>query len=66
MGTANEKLNKTMQDLVVKYNIAPEAITELTQAMRAYAKDPSKTAEVVKILNDAIRQSSTGMGKMAT
>lgn len=66
MGAANEKLNKTMQDLVVKYNIAPEAVTELTQAMRAYAKDSSKTAEVVKILNDAINQSSTGMSKMST
>lgn len=66
MDAANEKLNKTMQDLVVKYKIAPEAVTELTQAMRAYAKDSSKTAEVVKILNDAINQSSTGMSKMST
>ena len=66
MDTANENLNKTMQDLVVKYNIAPEAVTKLAQAMQAYAKDSSKTAEVVKTLNDAIRQSSTGMGKMST
>lgn len=66
MSAANEKLNKTMQDLVVKYNIAPEAVTKLTQAMQAYAKDSSKTAEVVKTLNDAIRQSSTGMDKMST
>ena len=66
MGTANEKLSKTMQDLVVKYKIAPEAVTELTQAMRTYAKDSSKTAEVVKALNDAINQSSAGMGKMTT
>ena len=66
MDTANKNLNKTMQDLVVKYKIAPEAVTELTQAMRAYAKDSSKTAEVVKALNDAIRQSSAGMGKMST
>lgn len=66
MGAANEKLNKTMQDLVVKYNIAPEAVTELAQAMQAYAKDSSKAAEVVKILNDAINQSSAGMGKMST
>ena len=66
MGAANEKLNKTMQDLVVKYNIAPEAVTELTQAMRTYAKDSSKAAEVVKILNDAINQSSAGMDKMST
>ena len=34
--------------------------------MRAYAKDSSKTAEVVKALNDAINQSSAGMGKMTT
>ena len=66
MDTANKNLNKTMQDLVVKYKIAPEAVTELTQVMRAYAKDSSKTAEVVKALNDAIRQSSAGMGKMST
>ena len=66
MGAANEKLNKTMQDLVVKYNIAPEAVTELAQAMQAYAKDSSKAAEVAKILNDAINQSSAGMGKMST
>lgn len=66
MDAANEKLSKTMQDLVVKYNIAPEAVTELTQAMQAYAKDSSKAAEVVKILNDAINQSSAGMGKMST
>lgn len=66
MDAANEKLNKTMQDLVVKYKIAPEAVTELTQAMRTYAKDSSKTAEVVKTLNDAIRQSNAGMGKMST
>lgn len=66
MGTANEKLNKTMQDLVVKYKLAPEAVTELTQAMRTYARDSSKTAEVVKALNDAIHQSSAGMGKMTT
>ena len=66
MDAANEKLNKTMQDLVVKYKIAPEAVTELTQAMRTYAKDSSKTAEVVKALNDAINQSSAGMGKMTT
>lgn len=66
MGIANEKLNKTMQDLVVKYKIAPEAVTELTQAMQAYAKDSSKAAEVAKILNDAINQSSAGMGKMST
>ena len=66
MGTANEKLSKTMQDLVVKYKIAPEAVTELTQAMQAYAKDSSKTAEVVKALNDAINQSNAGMGKMST
>ena len=66
MGTANEKLSKTMQDLVVKYKIAPEAVTELTQAMRTYARDSSKTAEVVKALNDAINQSSAGMGKMTT
>lgn len=66
MDAANEKLNKTMQDLVVKYEIAPEAVTELTQAMRAYAKDSSKAAEVAKILNDAINQSSAGMGKMST
>lgn len=66
MGAANEKLNKTMQDLVVKYKIAPEAVTELAQAMQAYAKDSSKAAEVAKILNDAINQSSAGMGKMST
>ena len=66
MDTANKNLNKTMQDLVVKYKIAPEAVTELTQAMRAYAKDSSKTAEVVKALNDAINQSNAGMGKMST
>ena len=66
MDAANEKLNKTMQDLVVKYEIAPEAVTELTQAMQAYAKDSSKAAEVAKILNDAINQSSAGMGKMST
>lgn len=66
MDAANEKLNKTMQDLVVKYKIAPEAVTELTQAMQAYAKDSSKAAEVAKILNDAINQSSTGMDKMST
>ena len=66
MSTANEKLNKTMQDLVVKYNIAPEAVTKLAQAMQAYAKDSSKTAEVVKTLNNAVRQSSVGMSKMST
>ena len=66
MDTANKNLNKTMQDLVVKYKIAPEAVTELTQAMRTYARDSSKTAEVVKALNDAINQSSAGMGKMST
>lgn len=66
MGAANEKLNKTMQDLVVKYNIAPEAVTKLAQAMQTYAKDSSKAAEVAKILNDAINQSSAGMGKMST
>ena len=66
MDAANEKLNKTMQDLVVKYKIAPKAVTELTQAMRTYAKDSSKTAEVIKALNDAINQSSAGMGKMST
>ena len=66
MDAANEKLNKTMQDLVVKYKIAPEAVIELTQAMQAYAKDSSKAAEVAKILNDAINQSSTGMDKMST
>ena len=66
MDAANEKLNKTMQDLVVKGKIAPEAVTKLTQAMRAYAKDSSKTSEVIKALNDAINQSSAGMGKMST
>ncbi len=66
MSAANEKLNKTMQDLVVKYNIAPEAVTKLTQAMQAYARDSSKTAEVVKALNDAIYQSNAGMDKMST
>lgn len=66
MDAANKNLNKTIQDLVVKYKIAPEAVTKLTQAMQAYAKDSSKTVEVVKALNDAINQSSAGMGKMST
>lgn len=66
MDAANEKLNKTMQDLAVKYKIPIKAVTELTQAMRTYAKDSSKTAEVIKALNDAINQSSAGMGKMST
>lgn len=66
MDAANKNLNKTIQDLVVKYKIAPEAVTKLTQAMQAYAKDSSKTVEVVKALNDAINQSNAGMGKMFT
>ena len=66
MNTANEKMNKTIQDLVVKYGIAAEDVTKLAQAMRGYAKDSSKAAEAAKILNDIIRQSSAGMGNMST
>lgn len=63
--TAAEKdLNNTLSELVTKYNIAPEAVTRLRNALQNYARTATNAEGVTEALKNAIKSTNAGLSQM--
>lgn len=63
--TAAEKdLNNTLSELVTKYDIAPEAVTRLRNALQNYARTATNAEGVTEALKNAIKSTNAGLLQM--
>lgn len=63
--TAAEKnLNNTLSELVTKYDIAPEAVTRLRNALQNYARTATNAEGVTEALKNAIKSTNAGLSQM--
>lgn len=62
--SAEETLNQTLSELVTKYNIAPEAVTRLRNALQNYAHTATNAEGVTEALKNAIKSTNTGLSQM--
>ena len=59
-----EKLNQTLNKLVTEYNIAPEAVTRLRNALQNYARTATNAEGVTEALRNAIKSTDAGLSQM--
>ena len=62
--SAEETLNQTLSELVTKYNIAPEAVSRLRDALQKYARTATDAEGVTEALKNAIKSTDTGLSQM--
>lgn len=62
--SAEETLNQTLSELVTKYNIAPEAVTRLRNALQNYARTATNAEGVTEALKNAIKSTDVGLSQM--
>lgn len=62
--SAEETLNQTLSELVTKYNIAPEAVTRLRNALQNYARTATNAEGVTEALKNAIKSTDAGLSQM--
>ena len=63
--TAAEKdLNNTLSELVTKYDIAPEAVTRLRNALQNYSRTATNAEGVTEALKNAIKSTDVGLSQM--
>lgn len=61
---AETDLNNTLSELVTKYNIAPEAVTRLRNALQNYARTATNAEGVTEALKNAIKSTDVGLSQM--
>lgn len=61
---AENDLNNTLSELVIKYDIAPEAVTRLRNALQNYARTATNAEGVTEALKNAIKSTNAGLSQM--
>lgn len=61
---AEQDLNKILSELVTKYNIAPEAVSRLRDALQKYARTATDAEGVTEALKNAIKSTNAGLSQM--
>ena len=61
---AETDLNNTLSELVTKYNIAPETVTRLRNALQNYARTATNAEGVTEALKNAIKSTDVGLSQM--
>lgn len=61
---AETDLNNTLSELVTEYDIAPEAVTRLRNALQNYARTATNAEGVTEALKNAIKSTDVGLSQM--
>lgn len=61
---AETDLNNTLSELVTKYDIAPEAVTRLRNALQNYSRTATNAEGVTEALKNAIKSTDVGLSQM--